>query len=253
MAQKYRKVDPRIWDDEKFVTLDEQDKLVTLHCLTSIQVNRIGIFRFSIAMAAEQLGTLPPTFHKRFGNVCRTFNWPFHEATKTLYFPTWWKYNRPDNPNMLESFLCDLHDVPTSPLVAMFCENKTYLSDTFAERLRLAYKYVAPNVTPNHQLQEQEQEQEQEQKKKGPQAANGFVIPTLEEIASYCNDRNNNVDPEAFIDFYSAKGWMIGKNKMKDWQASVRTWEKRGSENSHPSLLDGIDPEDVDREKRYAN
>lgn len=39
-------------------------------------------------------------------------------------------------------------------------------------------------------------------------------------------NRHNNVDPEKFIDFYSAKGWMIGKNKMKDWKAAVRTWEK---------------------------
>ena len=39
-------------------------------------------------------------------------------------------------------------------------------------------------------------------------------------------NRHNNVDPEKFVDFYAAKGWMIGKNKMKDWKAAVRTWEK---------------------------
>jgi hypothetical protein len=39
--------------------------------------------------------------------------------------------------------------------------------------------------------------------------------------------RNNNIDAEAFIDFYSSKNWMIGKNKMKDWKAAVRTWERR--------------------------
>ena len=53
-----------------------------------------------------------------------------------------------------------------------------------------------------------------------------FYPPTLEEIKSYCDERNNLVDPERFYDFYSAKGWMVGKNKMKDWKAAVRTWEK---------------------------
>ena len=52
-----------------------------------------------------------------------------------------------------------------------------------------------------------------------------FIPPTLEEIRAYCFERNNSVDPERFFDFYSSKDWMIGKNKMKDWRAAVRTWE----------------------------
>jgi|GEM_PF-2406086 len=53
-----------------------------------------------------------------------------------------------------------------------------------------------------------------------------FTKPTVEEISEYCKERNNEVDPQRYFDFYEAKGWMIGKNKMKDWQAAVRTWEK---------------------------
>lgn len=57
-----------------------------------------------------------------------------------------------------------------------------------------------------------------------------FVPPSVSDVTEYCLSRSNSVSPEAFCDFYSAKGWMIGKNKMKDWKAAVRTWEK--SENS---------------------
>lgn len=53
-----------------------------------------------------------------------------------------------------------------------------------------------------------------------------FIPPSLEEVISYCKERNNSVDPQKWYDFYSAKGWMIGKNKMKDWKAAVRTWER---------------------------
>lgn len=58
-----------------------------------------------------------------------------------------------------------------------------------------------------------------------------FQKPTIEEIAEYCRERKNNVNPERFYDFYEAKGWFVGKNKMKDWKAAVRTWENRDSES----------------------
>lgn len=57
-----------------------------------------------------------------------------------------------------------------------------------------------------------------------------FIPPTLEQVTSYCSERQNNIDPQRFIDFYESKGWMVGKNKMKDWQAAVRTWEQRDNE-----------------------
>ena len=53
-----------------------------------------------------------------------------------------------------------------------------------------------------------------------------FTPPSLEEVQAYCQERGNNVNPERFVNFYSMKGWMVGKNKMKDWKAAVRTWEK---------------------------
>ena len=54
-----------------------------------------------------------------------------------------------------------------------------------------------------------------------------FQKPTLDEIRDYCLSRSNSVDPEQFYNFYESKGWMVGKTPMKDWKASVRTWEKR--------------------------
>ena len=56
-----------------------------------------------------------------------------------------------------------------------------------------------------------------------------FTPPFLDEVQDYCRERMNNVDPAKFIDFYESKGWMVGKNKMKDWRAAVRTWERSTS------------------------
>ncbi len=54
-----------------------------------------------------------------------------------------------------------------------------------------------------------------------------FVKPTLEEIAEFCAERNSNIDPQAFFDFYESVGWKVGNKPMKDWRACVRTWERR--------------------------
>ena len=54
-----------------------------------------------------------------------------------------------------------------------------------------------------------------------------FKKPTVEEVEAYCMERNNNVDAQSFCDFYESKGWKVGAVKMKDWKASVRTWEQR--------------------------
>lgn len=53
-----------------------------------------------------------------------------------------------------------------------------------------------------------------------------FIPPTVEEVQAYCRQRHNAVNPQRFVDYYTANGWMVGRNKMKDWQAAVRTWEK---------------------------
>jgi hypothetical protein len=53
-----------------------------------------------------------------------------------------------------------------------------------------------------------------------------FIEPTFIEVFDYCSERKNGIDVNKFLNFYSAKGWMVGKNKMKDWKACVRTWEK---------------------------
>lgn len=66
-----------------------------------------------------------------------------------------------------------------------------------------------------------------ERNTKDKEKRGNFVPPTVEEVAAYCSERNNSVDPENFVNFYSSKGWMIGKNKMKDWRAAVRTWESK--------------------------
>ena len=60
-----------------------------------------------------------------------------------------------------------------------------------------------------------------------------FAKPTIEEVQAYCLERGKGVDAQKWYDYYSANGWKVGKNPMKDWKAAVRTWERSG-DNGKP-------------------
>lgn len=63
-----------------------------------------------------------------------------------------------------------------------------------------------------------------------------FVPPTLQEVEEYCKERRNGVDAEMFVNFYESKGWVVGKTKMKNWRACVRTWEQKNGYSKEKAL-----------------
>ena len=71
-----------------------------------------------------------------------------------------------------------------------------------------------------------------------------FIPPTLEEVQSYIKERGSRVDAQGFIDFYQAKGWMVGRSKMKDWKAACRNaekwerWDKATAKAGKPFVYD---------------
>lgn len=97
------------------------------------------------------------------------------------------------------------------------------------------YRQTSANSADNEYEYENEYDTEYVLKKESKKKkAAAFVPPTLEEVKEYCLNRGNGVDAQRFIDFYTARGWMLGKNKMKDWRAAVRTWEKSEPKKIEP-------------------
>ena len=76
-----------------------------------------------------------------------------------------------------------------------------------------------------------------------------FAPPTLENVSEYCREMGyTNVDAARFIDFYTSNGWMVGKNRMKDWKAAVRNWDRR---EKNPQRQDGA--AEVTKKNRFHN
>lgn len=77
----------------------------------------------------------------------------------------------------------------------------------------------------------QEKEKELEKELEKDIKVRRFTPPTPTEVQQYCSESGHNIDADAFVDFYSSKNWMVGKNKMKDWKSAVRNWERRDKEH----------------------
>jgi hypothetical protein len=86
-------------------------------------------------------------------------------------------------------------------------------------------KVIDNNTKKNNTDNNTEEREERTAPRSSP-----FKKPTIDEVSAYCKERGNKINPEAFLDFYESKGWLIGKNKMKDWRASIRTWERKERE-----------------------
>lgn len=75
----------------------------------------------------------------------------------------------------------------------------------------------------------------------------------MDEVAAFCLERKNGIDPEEFVSFYASKGWKVGTSPMKDWRAAVFTWEKKRAKTEGPEpsrakrgrLIVGEDGEEV--------
>lgn len=71
------------------------------------------------------------------------------------------------------------------------------------------------------------------------------IPPDIDSVREFCKERGKGLDPEKFFDYYQSNGWRVGKNKMKDWKAAIRTWEKNQngiSQASSQRIVGGAKP-----------
>jgi hypothetical protein len=103
-------------------------------------------------------------------------------------------------------------------------KKRQFMSDDINARVK-RFREKQGNVSCNVSCNVRDTDTDTEQR----EGKRSFSQPSLDDVSKYCQERKNSVDPQMFIDFYTAKNWMIGKNKMKDWKAAVRTWEQRNT------------------------
>ena len=157
---RYRKVDPRIWNDAKFRELSDNAKLVFFMLLTHPNMTALGAMRGSLAGLAEEMGWAPEAFRKAFQEVCGKGMAEHDQKACLIMLPRFIRYNPPESPNVVKAWASALDLLPECNLknrviagAKDFIEGK---GEGFQKALPEAFAKGMP-------YQEQEQEQEQEQ------------------------------------------------------------------------------------------
>ncbi|MFZ7112453.1 MAG: hypothetical protein ACOWYE_12280 [Desulfatiglandales bacterium] len=156
---KYRKVDPRIWNDEKFRQFSDAGKLCFFFLLTHPHMTPLGAMRASIPGLAAEMGWKEKAFRGAFEEAFSKAMVKVDERACFLWIPNFLKYNGPESPNVVKAWVKCLDDLPECSLkneclhrVKAFTED---LPEAFTKALPEAFAKTMAN-------QEQEQEQEKE-------------------------------------------------------------------------------------------
>ena len=168
----YRKIDPRMWNDEKFRTLSTEGKLAFVLLLTHPHMTALGAMRATIPGLAAELGG--KGFAEAFREVFAKGLAKHDEKASCVYLPRFLKYNKPESPNVVKAWAHSIDLIPECSLKGeLIQEVKGYaeaLPEAFGKALPEAFAKAMPN-----QEQEQEQKQQQERRKK-----NGAAAPVVQ-------------------------------------------------------------------------
>ena len=212
MAER-RMFTKKVTDDDNFMALSSSAQALYLHLSMSADddgfCNQVSVAMFKAHASVQDLqALLEKRYIYQFENgVIVIKHWRMANALrKDRYTPTAFQE---------ELARLDLKDNGSYTWLPDGCQ-------VVAERL--------PQVRLEEVSIDKDIKKESKEKK-----STAFLPPTLDQVRDYCRERNNSVDPQRFLDFYESKGWMVGKNKMKDWKASVRTWEQRDKTEPKPT------------------
>lgn len=188
---RYRKIDPRIWNDEKFRTMSHEGQRLFLFVLTHPSLTMIGAMRAPQSGLSEELGLDAKAFREAFGEALSKGMLKYDEKAFLLWLPNFLKYNAPESPNVVKSWgsaldllpECDLRKEVLSSAKAFI----STMSKAFTEALPKAFKEDLPKAiskTIPNQEQEQEQDIRNTKEKPASRKSDDFREPLIEKIVS---------------------------------------------------------------------
>lgn len=239
----YRNVSMNFWTDSKVDDeFTPEEKYFMLYLLTNPHTNILGCYEISMKQMERETGYNIDTIHRLISRMQDTHGViQYDAATKEILIVHWSKYNWQKSDKVLKALI----DAAAFIKSASF---KAFISDTVYIRYGYRMDITTDTVTvsdtvsvldtDNMAADEQrpapapeqpvEKSVENQQPVEKPKPKKRFVPPTVEEVAAYCKERQNRINAQHFVDFYTANGWVQGKGKpIKDWRAAVRNWEQR--------------------------
>lgn len=235
---KWIKIVTDIFDDEKIMlieSLPEADSIIViwfkLLCLAGKQ-NNSGVFQINgrIPYTEEMFATI---FRRKI-NTVRLALHTFEQygmieiINNTVTIPNWGKHQTLDQIERNREYM------------------KNYMRKRREEQRLLAEGETSckTNSKNNRKSNVNGADKRRKEKKREDESIadeapkrKRFTPPTVEDVRSYADEKEwtpQEFNPDRFVDFYSSKGWKVGRETMKDWKAAARGWVARYRQE-HPN------------------
>lgn len=201
---RYRKIDPRVWNDAKFRDLSDNAKLVFFMLLTHPNMTALGAMRSTLAGLAEELGWEPEAFREAFREVLNKGMVEHDQKACFIALPKFLRYNQPESPNVVKAWVGALDLLPECGLKTVVIQRARSFLDGYKEAFGEAFREAFAKSIAN-----QEQEQEQEQEKEippNPPSPDGDEGAELDLQAKPKRERKPRVALKTFLEACKANG-----------------------------------------------
>ncbi len=228
MGKIKRIVSTGFWEDKKVTDeFSVEDRYFMLYLLTNPHTTQLGIYELSISTMSNETGynrDVVKVLLDRFQNKYDVIRYSF--VTGEIAIKNYLKHSiiKGGKP-VYDCLLKEAKMVDDRSLLSYIynsLSNKQIDNITVIDFLNYIEKEISNKEINNNNDNDNDNDNE----RIVDESSKRFIPPTVDMVSEYCLERKNSVDPEEFVDFYTSKGWLIGKNKMKDWKAAVRTWER---------------------------
>ena len=234
-----RIVDTDFWLDDKVVDMfSPEDKLFFLYLMTNPHTTQLGIYQINRRVMAFEIGYSTDSINvllDRFENDYKVIR--YSKTTSEVAIKNYLRHSIIKGGKPVQDLLVkEINHVKDKSLLQFVYSGLSHddnLNDTVKSLMHLFAVSNYQNDNDNDNDNENEvsyhdtcNDSYHDSYHDTSKKRTVFKAPTVDEVRAYCQERENSVDSERFVDFYASKGWMVGKTKMKDWKATVRNWER---------------------------
>ena len=238
----YTKIDQGLWRQMKQKGLSETGRLLYLYLFSCPHRNMLGLYSLPQAYCCADLGMEPQRVAEGFRELEEAGLLAYDQEEEMVLLTDFLRTNPLDNVNVQKKACTIFQDLPQSPLFSLLADllrqmEKPYslLQKAVSARIHKGSGEGYANTEEETETETEKEKAEETETEEGEGAgAEGFAPrrfhpPTLSQVRDYVYERNSPVDPQGFLDFYQAKGWMVGSTPMQDWKAALRnaeSWER---------------------------
>lgn len=216
--KNYRNVSQSFWTDSKVDDeFTPEEKYFMLYLLTNPHTSVCGCYEISMKQMERETGYNTDTIARLISRMQDVHNViKYDQETKEVLIINWHKYNWTKSEKLMKAVVSGAEHIKSE-------EFKRCVMHTVSIR----YGYPI-DTSDKDNINDNINDNENDICADKPRTRTRFTPPTVEEVAEYCRERGNKVNPQQFVDFYASKGWKVGNSPMKDWRAAIRsTWERQ--------------------------